>query len=46
MAFNIKGNVIVSKLLTALGIQVSGTGYSQVKYTTLVGQPNRCPGGW
>ncbi len=31
---------------SAKDIQVSGTGNSQVKYTTLVGRPNRSPGGW
>src|SRR4051812_9761487 len=29
---------------SAKDIQVSGAGNSQVKYTTLVGPPNRCPG--
>jgi len=31
---------------SAKDIQVSGTDNSQVKYTTLVGRLNRCPGGW
>jgi len=31
---------------SAKDIQVSGMGNSQVKYTTLVGLPNRGPGRW
>lgn len=31
---------------SAKDIQVSGMDNSQVKYTTLVGRPNRSPGGW